>query len=345
MRLLAGAVLFLTPASALAGQAPECGDRALLRVMVLDESGDTPIPIATVVLRWGGPDGEQEPVRAAVGPDGRLALCAPSEATRATLSAELGDASSEEVAIPIVAGRARDVNLRLQMAPVRTGQIIGRVRDAVTERPVTAAAVSLAGRAAVVETDRRGRFTLSDVPTGVREVSVRHLGYASLSHGIAVSPDITTEVEISLVPDPVQMEPLVTTATRSRRLEVKGFYERKRWGERLGTGIFLTAEDIDRWRPLEISHMVAFEAGVQLACGGSGRRGCRLISRRVSRGFTRGGCAMTVWLDGVRVGGSADEWVRPTEIAGVEVYKGAASIPGEFAGFDSRCGVVVIWTK
>ena len=329
----------------LAGQEVDCNERGVVRVAVLDPSGLVPVPLADVLVRWDGADPESEPAREAVGPDGRLVLCAPQDATRATLWAELGDASSEEAAIGIVAGVVRAVNLRLRMGPTRTGRIVGSVQDAVTERPVTAAAVSLVGRAAVVETDRRGGFVLSDVPTGVREISVQHLGYASLSHGIAVSPRVTTEVEISLVPAPLEMEPIVTTVTRLRRLEVKGFYERKRWGERLGSGIFLTSDDIDRWRPSEISHMIAFEAGVQLNCGGSGRGGCRLISRRVSRGFRRGGCAMTVWLDGAKIGSSADEFVRPVEIAGVEIYKGAASIPAEFTGFDSRCGVVVIWTK
>lgn len=33
------------------------------------------------------------------------------------------------------------------------------------------------------------------------------------------------------------------------------------------------------------------------------------------------------------------------EIAGIEIYPGAATVPGEFAGLDTNCGVLVVWTR
>ena len=42
---------------------------------------------------------------------------------------------------------------------------------------------------------------------------------------------------------------------------------------------------------------------------------------------------------------SINDYVLPSEIAGIEVYRGAASLPAEFSGYDARCGAVVIWTK
>ncbi|WP_423924508.1 carboxypeptidase regulatory-like domain-containing protein [Candidatus Palauibacter sp.] len=42
---------------------------------------------------------------------------------------------------------------------------------------------------------------------------------------------------------------------------------------------------------------------------------------------------------------SINDLVLPTEIAGIEVYTGAAALPAEFGGHDARCGAVVIWTK
>ena len=52
---------------------------------------------------------------------------------------------------------------------------------------------------------------------------------------------------------------------------------------------------------------------------------------------------MKVFLDGIPMRG--DPGVLMIEVAGVEVYKGPASLPAEFTGSDSRCGAVVIWTK
>ena len=200
----------------LAGQEPECAGRGVLLVAVMDESGSIPIPSATVVLRWTDAERARMPLREVAGPGGELVVCAPRDARRATLWAEFGDASSEEVVVPVATGVTREVPLRLRLGEVRTGRLIGEVRDALTEDPVAAAAVSMLGGTKLAETNRRGRFILSGVPTGTHELTVRHLGYAPLSHEVDISRGITTEVEVGLVPEPVEMEPIVATATRSR---------------------------------------------------------------------------------------------------------------------------------
>ncbi|MYE68845.1 MAG: carboxypeptidase-like regulatory domain-containing protein, partial [Gemmatimonadetes bacterium] len=235
------------------------------------------------------------------------------------------------------------------------------------DQPVATAAVSIAGRPEVVVSDQRGRFALSGLPVRGHELSVQHLGYAALTHPVTVTRGLTTEVEIGLSPDPVELEPLVATATRPRRLEVGGFYERRYWGELTGNGTFFTAADIERRAPLRITHMVADVPGVRLANCNLQGHGCRLYSTRASTGFSDEGCQLNVYLDGnVVVRGSNERWSRaagdgplrnrpppeslnnlvlPGEIAALEVYVGAAELPAEFGGPDSRCGAVVIWTK
>ena len=132
-------------------QEPDCGGRGVLRVVVFDQSGSVPIPGATVLLRWTDAESARRPVREDAGSDGQLVLCAPRVARQATVWAEFGDASSD-----------------------------GEVRDALTDNPVAAAAVSVVAGTEVAETNRMGRFILSGVPVGVHELSVRHLGYAPL---------------------------------------------------------------------------------------------------------------------------------------------------------------------
>ena len=61
-----------------------------------------------------------------------------------------------------------------------------------------------------------------------------------------------------------------------------------------------------------------------------------------------GGCPTNIYLDNIKIEGgseSIDSLVLPIEVAGLEVYKGPASLPAEFSGSDSRCGAIVIWTK
>ena len=317
-----------------AGQAEDCGDRGQLAISVTDESGIVSIPAATVVLRWL--DAERMPVREAAGLDGGLRLCVPEDATLAVLWAEFGDKSSAQATLAgLRSGENREIQLRIR-DDRHSGRLLGRVVDRSTGRPVATAALSIAGRPEVVESDRMGHFRIAAVPTGAHALDVRRLGYAPLRHSVEVNTGITTDLEVGLVPEPVELEPLVVTKVRSRRLEIKGFYERKWWGERLGLGTFYEADYIERWRPVHIEHLIATEASIGL----SGGRSSVPVNRRY------GGCRMAVYLDNMRVTGiPLRHLVRPFEVAGVEIYKGPASLPGEFAGSDSRCGAIAIWTK
>ena len=331
----------------------DCDGRASLQVSVVDESGFIPIPEATVVLRWT--DAERRPVRETAGTDGHLLLCAPRDAGEATLWAEFGDASSEESVVALEAGLPHEVELRLLLSETGRGRLVGQVRDAGTDDPVATAAVSIVGDPGEVSSNRRGRFVLSGVPVGRREITVRHIGYASFRHPVVVARGRTTEVEIGLVPEPLEMEPLVATAVRLRRLETRGFYERKYWGELVSGGTFFTAEDIERRNPTRITHMIADAPGVRLGGCGARLNSCRLYNSRIPDASSSEGCLMSVYLDGILVvrrsrtgrGSSSNinDFVIPIEIAGVEVYRGPSELPAEFAGMESRCGAVVIWTK
>jgi len=327
---------------------------AALRVTISDDSGTIPIPGATVVLRWTDADAIRRPVRQDAGAGANLLLCAPKDATEATLWAEFGDASSLESVVNLEPGVLTEVELRLRLGSVKTGRIVGQIRDVMTDDPVSAAAVSVIGRENVVATNRRGRFVLSGVPVGEHELTVQHIGYGHLVHRVPVNRGVTTDIEVGLVPDPLEMEPLVATATRPRRLEIRGFYERKYWGELVAGGTFFTAADIERRNPSLISHMIADMPGVFIGDCGIRHDECLLLSSRLSTGFSDEGCPLTIYLDGSRLmprpdrriqGVSIDEYVRPVEVAGMELYGGASSVPGEFAGSTARCGVAVIWTR
>ena len=295
-----------------AQQQNECGDRMPLQVVITDDSGTIRLPGAGQATPW----------------------------------AEFGDDSSEELVVSLEGGRAQQVELRVLFKEGGAGRLAGRVVDGATDEPIGTATVSIIGEFRSVESDRRGRFVLSGVPAGAREIEVRRIGYEALRHRVTVTRGLTAELEIGLVPMPVEMEPLVATVIRPRRLEIGGFYERKYWGELVSGGSFFTADDIDRRRPLRISHMLADVPGVRVRCSGSGINSCRIESARRSEGFSGGGCDLNVYLDGTLVrGGGVDEFVLPIEIAGIEVYAGPAQLPAEFAGSDARCGAVVIWTK
>ena len=74
-------------------------------------------------------------------------------------------------------------------------------------------------------------------------------------------------------------------------------------------------------------------------------------------GFTRyqvllrRSCIPALYIDGTMVrragerGLYIDEFVRPDEILGIEVYRGSSEIPLQYGGTLGTCGVVLIWTR
>ncbi len=322
--------------SVAARQADGCGDRASLSVFVSDESGTVRAPGATVVLRWTA--AERAPVRGAAGPDGRFHLCVPEDARGATLWAEFGDGSSEQAVIAFEPGATTEVGLRILTGPAGTGRIIGRVNDLVTEGPLTAVAVSVPERTATVRTNGRGRFVLSGLPVGAHELKVRRPGYAPLRHRVTVHRGLTTEMEVGLVPASAEMEPLVATATRPRRLEITGFYERKLWGELLGAGTFLTADYIERWRAGSVGRFISDHIPEIR------RSGVTLVNTAGHMGWK--GCPMAIYVDGIPVRGyGIGGAVLLNEVAGLEIYKGLEGLPAGFRDERNRCGAVVAWTR
>lgn len=234
----------------------------------------------------------------------------------------------------------------LAVAISEPGRVVGRVVDRRTGRALAAAEVVLEGTGRRGQTDEAGYVLLGEVNPGDYALSVRHLGYAEARDSVSVVPDRTTEVRMELSADPVELEPLVVTALRDARLEARGFYERREWGERLGQGRFFGREEIERRSPARVSHLAQEVPGLRVRC--TGARSCAVVPARAA------GCEhVAVYLDGARVideedtlgGPSLDELVSPMDLAAVEAYPGAASVPAEFAGSTGRCGALVLWTR
>jgi hypothetical protein len=40
-----------------------------------------------------------------------------------------------------------------------------------------------------------------------------------------------------------------------------------------------------------------------------------------------------------------DDLATPTILEGIEIYRGASTIPPEFISPESRCGVIALWTR
>ncbi|MCG8466891.1 MAG: carboxypeptidase regulatory-like domain-containing protein [Gemmatimonadetes bacterium] len=329
------AILFATTAvatGALHAQESGC-DRPVVEGRVTDSSGQIPLPGAGIVVHWSDPS--QRPIRLASDALGAFRLCPPRAVAEATVWAEFGDYTSPHVTVDLTSPRA--VSLAIDIEAEAGARLVGRVSDGRTGNPIAGADVRIAERAVAIS-GSMGQFVVTGLRAGRFLVRVSHLGYETLEETVELSSGLTLELDLGLTADPVELEPLFVSTVRLRKLETQGFYERKTWHERLGSGTFFSRDDVERRRPTHISHLIADAPGIRLSCS-SGLRGCHLRSARP-------GCAPQIYLDGVHLRGtSIDEVVQAIEVGGIEVYDSVSSLPAEFGGADAQCGAVIVWTR
>lgn len=224
--------------------------------------------------------------------------------------------------------------------------IDGVVTDTLLQ-PLGAADVSVVGIGARVVTGDNGRFRMLQVPAGQYLLVVRRIGFAPTSGIIEVPPADTLRLAYTLVRSANLMD---TVRVRDRRITMRMLDFEKRRLE--GVGQFVTQEEIERRGSLQTSDFLRYMRGVQVSVNTTQVfGGTQVYSRREGGGFDANQqqqyCPMQVYLDGIILPAyfNLDLLPPPKQVAGIEVYSGAATVPPMFSGPDRRCGVVAIWTR
>jgi hypothetical protein len=132
---------------------------------------------------------------------------------------------------------------------------------------------------------------------------------------------------------------------REIKLSLMGFYDRR---DR-GMGHFLGPEEIERRVAIDATDLFRNIPRVRVnwvPFGGS----TVTIAGAATRSLRGGGCYPRVLVDGMEMfrGGRErariNEVVSPSEIRGIEIYRGGAETPLQFGGAAGACGVILIWT-
>ncbi len=345
---------------------PEGEGSAGLTGSVTDASTGTPLPGAMVMVSWVDDDGESGTAMAATDAVGMYVACGLPAEQELLVYANFNTLWSDPVTLSITTGPPADWNITLDLPGVTVreglalpGRIVGRVADRTFDRAVDGAAIRIENGEVDERTvsDGSGRFLFGPLEPGTYRIHVEHIGFENLDRVIEVVDDRTLEINFSLTVDAVELEPLVVTALRQRRLELAGFYDRKDFGEKLGLGVYATQEDIKRSGAQRLTSFLRTIPAVRVQCSGSGigRNACRILMTRGTGGFGDGpgGCQNTnVWIDGawvIRPGQSStqtpiNDLVSVMEVAGIEIYRGPSELPAQYGGSSGRCGAIVIWT-
>jgi CarboxypepD_reg-like domain/Carboxypeptidase regulatory-like domain/TonB-dependent Receptor Plug Domain len=318
-----------------------CGTPALptppaLVGVVRDEQTEVPLPGVRVTLEWSSPEGGLRFVQGLTDPDGIYALCDPPQRGSPRVRAEAMGLVGEAVSL----GRSERSVLRADLVLPLTdstglseGQVLGRVFDSETGRPLETVEVQIAGAGLWTLSDENGLFRFDAVPAGLHVLKVDRVGYAHRETVLRVIGRAGHQVEVALSEEAIELEP-ITVEVRSRRWysDMAGLQNRMT----LGIGRFLLRHDL-------IGRGIT-----RLADAAYGVPG--FMVRRLGRYATvvvRGRCEATVFLDGRRhvpdpyLGLDA---IPVFDLEAVELYRGPAETPPEFQAMEG-CGSIVAWTR
>lgn len=244
----------------------------------------------------------------------------------------------------------------------RAQTLFGHVLDRLSGRRLPSAAVVMLDSAGKTVgyalSDSTGRFVLKAPRAGRYHVYVDQLAYRPLmSDTFDLRKGERWETLLWVVPDPVALDPVAVTVRReTAALKKVGFYER----QKIGAGYLIGPEKIRAERPVETHQLLWGVPGVQVAPNPMGT-GSLILSTRPHRLSPTGTCPMTIFVDGHRfeqklvAGGDStvgepgitmDDMVDAQDVLAVEVYPhGGIGAPIQYAGLDTDCGIVLIWTK
>lgn len=227
----------------------------------------------------------------------------------------------------------------------RFGAIDGVVTDTLLQ-PLNAADVTVVGTTARVVTGANGRFRMLQVPPGQYLLVVRRIGYAPTSGIIEVPASDTLRLAYTLARSTMLLD---TIRTFERRISTRmAEFEQRR---AQGVGQFVTREEIERRGSLQVYDFLRNMRTIDVSrITDQMFGGMVALSRREAGsvlGEGAGACPMQVFLDGIILPRffNLELLPPPKQIAGIEVYSGASSIPPQFGGPDRRCGVVAVWTR
>lgn len=225
---------------------------------------------------------------------------------------------------------------------VSSQTIRGRVVDASTRQPVAAVAVRLLRadvQVAEVASDSAGRFLINVKQPGRYRLHGSRIGYAdATTQYMELLSDQSIDAELQMSGQAVKIAPLTLTASPSRYLDGKGFYER----QALHQGDFLTADQIRRRNAPSLVDVLRTMKGVKI----------QRMGQRQEVYLTGTNCLPTIVVDGVTlrwggrqaVGPPLEDLANVHHIEGIEVYRGNGA-PPEYEGPNSACGIILIWTR
>jgi hypothetical protein len=227
------------------------------------------------------------------------------------------------------------------------GVIAGTIVDTAGTRLPLVDVLILDARHLQARTNTSGGYRIDSVDAGLHLVRFRRIGLVPMTITVAVRGGEITGVDVVMGTAPHTLATMTVQDTLGEMSRLPpGVLSRIR----SGMGTYITAADIERKHPMRTSQMLQFVAGAELTKDGAVNNTRGIISLKTP------GCrwGIPVYIDGARVadphlgadtlyGNPLADVVPPSAVAVIEVYRGAAELPGSLP--QDKCGGLFIWTK
>ena len=309
----------------------------------------------TVIAEWteimlgkNGIGHERRSRRASTDANGWFVVCGVPAVSSVVLRAMSGPDTSGAIELDVPKSRIARRNLyvdhpvalegatRSAGATVRrqTAILSGWVRteDGV---PVSGARVKILESEVVAITNDEGAFQLAGIPGGTQTLDTRAIGFVPDERPVDLT-DRRLPIVIGLLTVRRFLDTVHVRAASQTLTSLVGFDDRRR----NGAGQFFTANDIERFHPLELTDVLRHAPGVSLSVDNQHNVRIRMRGDMES-------CTPAIFLDGKHLINwelrDLNGLVEPETVGAMEVYTPGMT-PVEFRT-KQGCGTILLWTR
>jgi len=219
------------------------------------------------------------------------------------------------------------------LAQTGTSGLIGRMFDERTKEAMDQAIILIDSVRREIQISSQGRFVVSALVPRRHRIELRAIGYRPYVGEFTTVEGQVLELQFGMVFTGAQLPEIAVEARNSKLLPRFAGFELRR---QRGMGMYITRDEIRAKGYMSMGDALRTVQGVRVNCGATD------CSVRMAR--STAGCGPTYYVDG-RLARNFAETTPINDVQGIEVYRGAAEMPGEFAGDGAMCGVIVIWTR
>jgi carboxypeptidase-like protein len=315
---------------------------------VADPESLDPIANAEVSVAWIEIDVSKEKgivrkprlVKTVTDSAGAFRMCGLPNSLEATLQAKRGSSGTDEIPISLgdrpVELLARTVLLSPTNSDAKKGNAtVSGVIALDGDSTRAGSRVELVGSGTVVVTNEKGEFAMYNLPSGTRNLVVRHVGFEPEVIPVDLSSREDIRVTMKLRKSVPALEAIRVLARKNAVLDDVGFTGRRK----TGLGYFIGPERLELMHPNTLTDVL------------QGVPGLEVIRRQTGDGVksarTPNSKCVDYYLDGAEylevAPGDINKFVNGRDMAAVEVYENNAPI--EYARPGVSCITILLWTR